>query len=136
MQERSLVLVDGPKLRREKQIPRFARDDKSACETPALACRAEARPLQEPRSATSHLDRSIGSGKGSRENSTHVRETSTCTRLEQMRRRERLRNSAESSQPRAWRRRRKAVRSVVPPPGGGAWGRRRRGRGGWREVWT
>src|SRR5216683_774599 len=82
----------------------------------ALAGRAEARPLQEPRNATSLLDRSIGSGNGSRENWTEVRERSTCTRLEQMRRRDRLRNSAESSQPKAWRRRRNAVRSVVPLP--------------------
>src|SRR2546422_1924314 len=81
-----------------------------------LAGRAEARPLQEPRSTTSHFDRSIGSGNGSRENWTQVRERSICTRLEQMQRRERLRNSAESSQPRAWRRRRKAARSVVPLP--------------------
>src|SRR5258705_13038630 len=94
------------------------------------------RPLQKPRRATSLLDRSIGSGSGSRENSTPVRESSTCTRLEQMRRRERLRNSAESSQPRAWRRRRKGGRSVVPPPGGGGWGRRRRGRGGGGGVGT
>ena len=51
--------------------------------------------------ATSLLDRSIGSGNGSRENSTQVRERSTCTRLEQMRWMEKLTNSAESSQPKA-----------------------------------
>src|SRR6266436_7463469 len=99
MQECSLALADGPKLRREKQIPRFARYDKSAGEGPAL-----------------RLDRSIVSGNGSRENWTQARERSTCTKLEQMRRRERVRNSAESSQPKAWRRRRKAVKSVVPLP--------------------
>src|SRR5712692_6088349 len=65
---------------------------------------------------SAHLDRSIGSEKRSRENSKQEREISTCTRLGQMRRRERLRNSAASSQPNAWRRRRKAVRSVVPLP--------------------
>src|SRR6266567_2956541 len=73
----------------------------------ALEDRPKGRPLQY---------RSTGSGRGSRENSTQVRERSTCTKLEQMRRRERVRNSAESSQPRAWRRRRKAARSVVPEP--------------------
>src|SRR6266852_1868154 len=78
------------------------------------------RPLQKPCGATSHLDRSIGSGNGSRENWTQVRERSTCTRLEQMRRNERVRNSAESSQPKACRRRRKAVRRVVPPPRNGS----------------
>src|SRR2546428_2130586 len=78
----------------------------------ALASRAEARPLQN----LGLQDRSIGSGNGSRENWTQVRESSICTRLEQMQRRERLRNAAESSQPRAWRRRRKAARSVVPLP--------------------
>src|SRR5216683_1251296 len=99
MQECSLALADGPKSRGEKQIPRFAGDDKSAGERPAL-----------------RLDRSIGSGNGSRENWTQVRESPTCTRLEQMRRSERVRNSAESSQPKACRRRRKAARSVVPLP--------------------
>src|SRR5260370_33053965 len=78
----------------------------------ALASRAEARPLQN----LVLQDRSIGSESGSRENWTQVRERSTCTKLEHMRRRERLRNSAESSQPRAWRRRRKAVSTVVPLP--------------------
>src|SRR3981189_3087359 len=62
----------------------------------------KARPLQRLRHATSLLERSIGSGSGSRENWTKVRERLTCSRLEQMRRRERLRNSAESSEPKAW----------------------------------
>src|SRR5438034_7848243 len=62
------------------------------------------------------LDRSIGSEKRSRENWKQATETSTCTRLEQRRRRERVRKSAESSQPRAWRRRCLAARSVVPLP--------------------
>src|SRR6266478_2315875 len=89
----------------------------------ALAGWAEARPLQGPRSATSLLDRSIGSASGSTEKSREAKEisrkeseSSTCTKLEQMRRSPRLRNSAESSQPSAWRRRWKAASKVVPLP--------------------
>src|SRR5229473_7227425 len=78
----------------------------------ALASRAEARPLQN----LGLQDRSIGSGNGSRENWPQRRERSTCTKLEQRRRSDRVRNSAESSQTKAWRRRRNAVRSVVPLP--------------------
>src|SRR5882672_5816018 len=86
-----------------------------------LAGRAEARPLHGCAGETpAPLDRSIGSGNGSRENWTQVRERSTCTRLEQMRRSPRLRNSVLSSQPRAWRRRRKAVRRVVQLPENGS----------------
>ncbi len=56
----------------------------------ALAGRAEARPLQEARSATSHLDRSIGSESRSRENSKCEKDNSICTISEQMRRMDRL----------------------------------------------
>src|SRR5258708_6734382 len=80
----------------------------------ALEDRAKGRPLQ---------DRSIGSERGSTEKSGEAqemsrteRESSTCTKLEQRRQRERVRKSAESSKPRAWRRRRNAARSVVPEP--------------------
>src|SRR5579859_5240512 len=67
-----------------------------------------------------HLDRSTGSGSGSSENWKEATEISTCTRLEQRRRRERVRKSAESSQPTAWRRRRNAASSVVPEPENGS----------------
>ena len=60
---------------------------------------SEAPPLE---------DRSIGSAGGStgkskeeKESSTEETESWTCTRLEQRRRRERVRKSAENSQPRA-----------------------------------
>ena len=56
----------------------------------ALAGRAEARPLQEPRNATSLLDRSIGSESRSRENSKCEKDNSICTISEQMRWMDRL----------------------------------------------
>ena len=65
----------------------------------------------------SSQDRSIGSGSGSRSKMRRrMTEISTCTRSEQMRRRERLSQFGESSQPRAWRRRRKRSERVVPLP--------------------
>src|SRR5260370_655408 len=95
------------------QANRFARVNR---EEKALACSAR----NDGSGAAARSDRSTESLNGSRENWTQVKERSTCTRLEQMRRRERVRNSAESSQPRAWRRRRNAARSVVPPPKNGS----------------
>src|SRR5437660_4154311 len=85
-----------------------------SCQTRALALladRPEGRPLQ---------DRSIGSVGGSTENCTVATEICSCTRLEQRRRRERVRNSAESSQPTALRRRQRAASSVVPLPANGS----------------
>src|SRR6267378_3410121 len=77
----------------------------------ALASRAEARPLQ---------DRSIGSRHGSTEKWRQATEISSCTKLEQRRRRERVRNSALSSQPAALRPKRKAASNVVPLPAKGS----------------
>src|SRR6266478_2664221 len=85
-----------------------------SCQTRALALladRSKDRPLQ---------DRSIGSVGGSTEKCTVATEISSCTRLERTRRRERDRNSAESSQPTALRRRRNAVSNVVQLPAKGS----------------
>src|SRR5260370_7529800 len=91
------------------QANRFARANR---EEKALACSAR----NDGSGAAARSDRSTESLNGSRENWTQVKERSTCTRLEQMRRRVRVRNSAESSQPSACRRRLKAARLSLPPP--------------------